>query len=178
MRYVGGFFILAGFGALFTGELWKVAFNLAVGFVLLGLAQKRAVSRPAANGKQDSIPQDESNSGTHHDNGAHSRWDQTQWYSQSSQEQNQQSQANDSQENNAGAGDGQMSVEKARDILGVSELSTPAEVKQAYRKLIVKWHPDKLSDMAPELQKMATEQTAQINAAYELLSQADVHAGT
>jgi DnaJ-class molecular chaperone len=53
------------------------------------------------------------------------------------------------------------------DILGVSKTATAAEIKSAYRKLALKWHPDrnKASD--------AHEKFKEINEAYEVLSNSD-----
>jgi molecular chaperone DnaJ len=51
------------------------------------------------------------------------------------------------------------------DILGVSKQATAAEIKSAYRKLAVKWHPDK-----NENKKEAEEKFKEINEAYEILS--------
>lgn len=53
------------------------------------------------------------------------------------------------------------------DILGVSKSATAAEIKSAYRKLALKWHPDRNKD------KEATEKFKEINEAYEILSNPD-----
>jgi DnaJ-class molecular chaperone len=50
------------------------------------------------------------------------------------------------------------------EILGVSKNATLDEIKAAYRKLALKWHPDK--NKSPE----AVEKFKQINKAYEVLS--------
>jgi len=54
------------------------------------------------------------------------------------------------------------------DILGVGKQATTAEIKSAYRKLAVKWHPDK-----NENKKEAEEKFKEINEAYEILSNAE-----
>lgn len=53
------------------------------------------------------------------------------------------------------------------EILGVSPDSTPADWKRAYRRLAMRWHPDRNTDPA------ATERFKEINAAYEQLTAAD-----
>src|SRR5574343_1899686 len=53
------------------------------------------------------------------------------------------------------------------DILGVSRESTPEEWKRAYRRLAMRWHPDRNPD------PVATERFKEINAAYEQLTTAD-----
>lgn len=54
------------------------------------------------------------------------------------------------------------------DILGVSKQSSAADIKSAYRKLAVKWHPDK-----NENKKESEEKFKEINEAYEVLSNAE-----
>jgi DnaJ-class molecular chaperone len=51
--------------------------------------------------------------------------------------------------------------------LGVSEKSSPEEIKKAYRSLSMKWHPDKCSD------KKSQEIFQNINEAYEILGNAE-----
>ena len=52
------------------------------------------------------------------------------------------------------------------DILGVSKSATPDELKQAYRKLALQYHPDRNKDNP----KVAEEKFKKINQAYETLS--------
>ena len=51
------------------------------------------------------------------------------------------------------------------DVLGVSEYATDEEIKEAYRNLAKKYHPDKYIDDG--LKEMATAKMQQINEAYE-----------
>nr|AEE61675.1 unknown [Dendroctonus ponderosae] len=51
-------------------------------------------------------------------------------------------------------------------VLEVSKSSTTAEIKKAYRKLALKWHPDKNQDNIDE----ATKKFKEISEAYEVLS--------
>lgn len=53
------------------------------------------------------------------------------------------------------------------ELLGVSKSSTAAEIKSAYRKLALKWHPDRNKT------KEAEEKFKEINQAYEVLSDKD-----
>jgi len=53
------------------------------------------------------------------------------------------------------------------DILGVKKTATAAEIKSAYRKLALQWHPDKNKS------KEAEEKFKEINEAYEILSDTD-----
>lgn len=50
------------------------------------------------------------------------------------------------------------------EILGVSKNASSAEIKRAYRKLALQWHPDKNKDPS------ANEKFKEINKAYEVLS--------
>ena len=53
------------------------------------------------------------------------------------------------------------------EILGVSESATDDEIKEAYRKLAKKYHPDRYIDDG--LKEMATEKMQQINEAYDAI---------
>ena len=50
-------------------------------------------------------------------------------------------------------------------ILGVSPTASDDEIKQAYRDLVRKYHPDKYANT--DLAEMATEKMKEVNAAYE-----------
>ncbi|MCG2577800.1 DnaJ domain-containing protein [Dechloromonas sp. XY25] len=52
-------------------------------------------------------------------------------------------------------------------VLGVARDSDPADWKRAYRRLAMRWHPDRNTD------PLATERFKEINAAYEQLTTAD-----
>lgn len=58
------------------------------------------------------------------------------------------------------------------EVLGVSKNATPEELKKAYRKLALEWHPDRHR----EDKKMAEEKFKEINEAYEILSNTDKRA--
>jgi len=62
-------------------------------------------------------------------------------------------------------------LDEAYKALGVSEDSTDAEIKRAYRKLISQYHPDKLigQGMPEDMIAMATEQAKEIRLAYDLI---------
>jgi DnaJ-class molecular chaperone len=51
------------------------------------------------------------------------------------------------------------------DVLGVTRSATDAEIKKCYRKLAMKWHPDK-NQNAPD----AAQQFQDIGEAYDVLS--------
>lgn len=54
---------------------------------------------------------------------------------------------------------------KAKTLLGLSDKATLFEVKQRYRNLMKKWHPDK----NPDDNKTAEQMSAQINEAYKVI---------
>ncbi|WP_428739093.1 J domain-containing protein [Sulfurimonas sp.] len=54
---------------------------------------------------------------------------------------------------------------KAKSLLGLREKSSLKEIKQKYKLLMKKWHPDKHKDDAIQATKMST----QINEAYETI---------
>lgn len=64
-----------------------------------------------------------------------------------------------------------MSEEKSYyDILGVKKDATPDQIKSAYRKLVLKWHPDKFPNASEKEKKEAEDKFKEIAAAYEVLS--------
>jgi DnaJ-class molecular chaperone len=52
------------------------------------------------------------------------------------------------------------------EILGISQDASPEEIKSAYKKLALKWHPDKNLNNREEAEKKFKE----INKAYQVLS--------
>ncbi|MGL9717635.1 MAG: DnaJ domain-containing protein [Wolbachia sp.] len=62
-----------------------------------------------------------------------------------------------------------MNREEALKILGLNASPSEQEIKKAYRKLVLKFHPDKNSDKEQEEFKKAEEKFKQLQAAYKLL---------
>lgn len=56
------------------------------------------------------------------------------------------------------------------EILGVNRDADENEIKKQYRKLCLKWHPDKHVGESEELKKEAEEKFKEINEAYTILS--------
>lgn len=54
-------------------------------------------------------------------------------------------------------------------VLEIESTATDAEVKKAYRKMAIKFHPDKVANLGPDVQKGATEKFQKISEAYELI---------
>ncbi len=52
-------------------------------------------------------------------------------------------------------------------ILEVNPDATATEIKKAYRKMATKYHPDKVSHLGQELQKLAEEKFKSVNDAYQ-----------
>ena len=52
-------------------------------------------------------------------------------------------------------------------VLEITETSTDSEVKKAYRKLAIKFHPDKIGDLGEGPRKLAKERFLQVQGAYE-----------
>ncbi len=57
-------------------------------------------------------------------------------------------------------------------VLGLSSSATDEEVKKAYRRLAMKYHPDKVEGMGEEVKKNAEAQFREINEAYEQIKTA------
>ena len=56
---------------------------------------------------------------------------------------------------------------KWNDILQVSPTASPVEIRDAYKHLISKYHPDKVDTLGQELKDLAAHKTQEINAAYQ-----------
>ena len=52
-------------------------------------------------------------------------------------------------------------------ILGINKGASDDEVKKAYRRMAMKYHPDKVHHLGPEYQQDAQEKFRKINEAYE-----------
>lgn len=64
--------------------------------------------------------------------------------------------------------DKQFNSDDYYEILGLSRACNDDEIKKAYRKLAIKWHPDKHQDEA--MKKQAEEIFKKVGEAYEVLS--------
>ena len=60
-----------------------------------------------------------------------------------------------------------MTESECAKILGLNGRVTVGEIKAAYRSEIAKYHPDKVTHLAPEFREMARIRTRRIRAAYE-----------
>lgn len=58
-------------------------------------------------------------------------------------------------------------TESAYKILEISPDANDSEVKKAYHKMAIKYHPDKVSHLGEEVQKAAEDKFQKLNAAYE-----------
>ena len=56
-------------------------------------------------------------------------------------------------------------------VLGIEPTATDDEVKKAYRKMAIKFHPDKVAQMGDEYQKGAKEKFQKIQEAYDAIKQ-------
>ncbi len=55
------------------------------------------------------------------------------------------------------------------EILGVTRTASPDEITRAYREQMKRYHPDRVADLGPELQRVAHERTVAIQRAYDAL---------
>ncbi|RMF96827.1 MAG: DUF1232 domain-containing protein [Candidatus Schekmanbacteria bacterium] len=55
------------------------------------------------------------------------------------------------------------------EVLNVKRGANEEEIKKAYREMLAKYHPDKVSHLGEELQKLAHEKVIEIKKAYEEL---------
>lgn len=54
-------------------------------------------------------------------------------------------------------------------ILEIDPSATDDEVKKAYRKMAIKYHPDKVATLGPDIQKAAEEKFKAVSQAYEAI---------
>jgi DnaJ-domain-containing protein 1 len=54
-------------------------------------------------------------------------------------------------------------------VLGVAPGTPLSEVKRVYITLITQYHPDKVAQLGPKLQALATEETRRLNEAWSEL---------
>lgn len=57
-------------------------------------------------------------------------------------------------------------------VLGINSSATDEEVKKAYRRMAMKYHPDKVEGLGEEVKRNAEAQFREINDAYESIKQA------
>ena len=62
---------------------------------------------------------------------------------------------------------GGVSSEQHYTILGITKDATDTQVKKAYRKMAVKYHPDKLQGVSEDIKKLAEEKFMKVKEAYE-----------
>ncbi|MBT3612161.1 MAG: DnaJ domain-containing protein [Flavobacteriales bacterium] len=62
---------------------------------------------------------------------------------------------------------GSSNVEHWYTMLGITKQATDTEVKKAYRKMAVKYHPDKLQGVSEDIKKLSDEKFLKVKEAYE-----------
>lgn len=60
---------------------------------------------------------------------------------------------------------------EAYEILEISPEASADEIKKAYRKMAIKYHPDKVSHLGDDVQKAAKEKFQEVQNAYDLLKE-------
>jgi DnaJ-domain-containing protein 1 len=68
-----------------------------------------------------------------------------------------------------GKGSGTLDRDKALSVLGLSSKAGIDEIKSAYRKKMMEYHPDRVSGLGKDLQEIARKKAIEINLAYEFL---------
>ncbi len=54
-------------------------------------------------------------------------------------------------------------------VLGIDSNASDDQVRRAYRKMAMKYHPDRVAGMSQEMQRNAAEQMKEINQAYDII---------
>ena len=55
------------------------------------------------------------------------------------------------------------------EVLGLKKGASDDEIKKAFRKLAMKYHPDRVSTLGEDVQKAAAEKFRQVKEAYETI---------
>ena len=63
-------------------------------------------------------------------------------------------------------------INSAYAVLEITAAATNDEVKKAYRVAAIKYHPDKVAHLGPDVQKSANERFRQVNEAYDKIKKA------
>ncbi len=59
---------------------------------------------------------------------------------------------------------------KALSTLGLSEGASKAQIREAYRELAKKYHPDRVAHLGPELTELTSEKFKEISEAHDVLT--------
>ena len=62
------------------------------------------------------------------------------------------------------------SLDKWYSILEVDKNATDSEIKKAHRKMVIKYHPDKLQGVSSDIVKLAEEKFLLVQKAYETIN--------
>jgi len=82
---------------------------------------------------------------------------------------NRREQRREQTEQTSQAGQKTSEVKTPWEILGVPRSASQKEIKEAYRKKSMEYHPDRVAHLGPELKKVADEEFRKIKHAYDLL---------
>ena len=108
---------------------------------------KRSQQHKADDGQRASSSKQQSSSRNQHEGGGH----------RSNQQQQSRKKA------------GEKSDAEYLAILGLPQGATNEQLREAYKKMISQYHPDRVANLGKELQELATKKTKDINEAYQTL---------
>ena len=60
-------------------------------------------------------------------------------------------------------------IDSAYKVLEIDKSVSDDELKKAYRRMAIKYHPDKVASLGPEVQKAAEEKFKKVQSAYEII---------
>ncbi len=81
-------------------------------------------------------------------------------------------QSTNNENNQKDTGFGRLTFASACDVLAISHNATIDEIKSAYKKLMMEYHPDKVAGLGAEIKEVAERKSKEINAAYDFLMSA------
>ena len=134
---------------------------------------KQQKKQKKSNSSKESTDADGSNGGGYKSKSSNkqNKYQKRQQHWQDWEEQQQKQQQRQQQQSRRSSN--QMSLSDAYTILGVSDRVSNDEIKKSYRKMAMKYHPDRLGTGASQREiQRATEKITQINQAYDVICKA------
>lgn len=148
-----------------TDLLVVVAVAFVAGYVLVSRLFKAKEQKGAGPNPQEEVPKAQQADASF----KREKYDRGSWRSSNSSEtgaENNEERSRQREANIDGHGNGSEEMRYGA-ILGLKGKVTPAEVKKAYREMLLKYHPDKVNHLGTEFQDIAAKKALDVIEAYD-----------